>query len=89
MELRLNWLGPEGVSEKELKKRTLTNLCSPRTTYLVNAHDQMDRAMFLSCKGPARNLAEASTLVAPATGSKQREGSPRRTPFPLAFWPNY
>ncbi|MDQ3658924.1 MAG: class I SAM-dependent DNA methyltransferase, partial [Actinomycetota bacterium] len=31
-ELRRNWLNPEGASEAELKKRTLTNLYNPRPT---------------------------------------------------------
>jgi hypothetical protein len=32
--LRRNWLDPEGASEAELKKRTLTNLHSQQPTWL-------------------------------------------------------
>jgi type II restriction/modification system DNA methylase subunit YeeA len=44
-ELRRNWLNPEGASEAELKKRTLTNLYNARPTWLANAHDRLDRAV--------------------------------------------
>jgi type II restriction/modification system DNA methylase subunit YeeA len=44
--LRLNWLSPESASEAELKKRTLTNLYNQRPTWLANAHEQLDRAVF-------------------------------------------
>jgi type II restriction/modification system DNA methylase subunit YeeA len=45
-ELRRNWLNPEGVAEAELKKRTLTNLYDARPTWLQNAHEKLDRAVF-------------------------------------------
>jgi type II restriction/modification system DNA methylase subunit YeeA len=45
-ELRRNWLNPEGVAEAELKKRTLTNLYNARPTWLQNAHEKLDRAVF-------------------------------------------
>jgi type II restriction/modification system DNA methylase subunit YeeA len=45
-ELRRNWLNPEGASEAELKKRTLTNLYNARPTWLRTAHNQLDRAVF-------------------------------------------
>ncbi|CAN5277094.1 hypothetical protein BH18ACT10_BH18ACT10_15700 [soil metagenome] len=45
-ELRRNWLDPEGASEGELKKRTLTNLYNDRPTWLANAHAALDRAVF-------------------------------------------
>ncbi|MDP9475127.1 MAG: class I SAM-dependent DNA methyltransferase [Actinomycetota bacterium] len=45
-ELRRNWLNPEGTSEAELKKRTLTNLYNARPTWLQNAHDRLDRDVF-------------------------------------------
>ncbi len=45
-ELRRNWLNPEGASEAELKKRTLTNLYNARPTWLTNAHAALDRAVF-------------------------------------------
>lgn len=45
-ELRENWLNPEGASEAELKKRTLTNLYNARPTWLANAHAVLDRAVW-------------------------------------------
>lgn len=45
-ELRRNWLNPVGVTEAELKKRTLTNLYNARPTWLDNAHKVLDRAVF-------------------------------------------
>ncbi len=45
-ERRRNWLDPEGASESELKKRTLTNLYNDRPTWLANAHAALDRAVF-------------------------------------------
>ena len=44
-ELRRNWLNPEGASEVELKKRTLTTLYNARPAWLQNAHEQLDRAV--------------------------------------------
>ncbi len=45
-ELRENWLNPDGASEAELKKRTLTNLYNARPTWLANAHAVLDRAVW-------------------------------------------
>ncbi len=39
------WLNPEGASEAELKKRTLTNLYNERPTWLDLAHKKLDRAV--------------------------------------------
>jgi len=44
--LRRNWLDPEGATEAELKKRTLTNLYNLRPTWLQNAHRALDRAVW-------------------------------------------
>ena len=49
--LRQGWLNPAPVdgldlSEKELKRRTLTNLYNQRPTWLVNAHAALDAAAF-------------------------------------------
>jgi type II restriction/modification system DNA methylase subunit YeeA len=46
-ELRRNWLDPEGASEADLKKRTLTNLYNARHTWLDNAHKKLDRVINL------------------------------------------
>lgn len=42
--LRERWLNPEGASEAELKRRTLTNLYNQPPTWLVQAHARLDRA---------------------------------------------
>jgi type II restriction/modification system DNA methylase subunit YeeA len=42
VEKRDRWLNPEGASEPELKKRTLTNLYNQRPTWLDLAHEQLD-----------------------------------------------
>ena len=44
--LRRNWLDPEGATEAELKKRTLTNLYNARATWLQHAHAALDRAVW-------------------------------------------
>jgi len=51
-ELRRNWLNPEGASEAELKKRTLTNLYNTRPTWLDNAHKKLDAAVFAAYGWP-------------------------------------
>lgn len=45
-ELRENWLNPEGASGADLKKRTLTNLYNARPTWLDQAHQTLDRAVW-------------------------------------------
>jgi type II restriction/modification system DNA methylase subunit YeeA len=52
-ELRNNWLNPEGASDIELKKRTLTNLYNARPTWLRNAHAALDRAVWDAYAWPA------------------------------------
>jgi len=42
---RDRWLNPEGASEAELKKRTLTNLYNQRPTWLDLAHTKLDEAV--------------------------------------------
>lgn len=39
------WLNPEGASEAELAKRTLTRLYNEQPTWLRLAHEQLDRAV--------------------------------------------
>ncbi len=43
--LRERWLDPEGASERELKRRTLTNLYNARPTWLDLAHRRLDAAV--------------------------------------------
>lgn len=45
VEKRDAWLNPPGLSEKELKKRTLTNLYNARPTWLGLAHRKLDKAV--------------------------------------------
>ncbi|MEP7220386.1 MAG: hypothetical protein ABI876_15790 [Bacteroidota bacterium] len=46
VEKRDRWLNPEGATEPELKKRTLTNLYNQRPTWLDLAHKKLDAAVF-------------------------------------------
>ena len=46
-------MNPEGTSEAELKKRTLTNLYNTRPTWLANAHARLDAAVFAAYGWPA------------------------------------
>lgn len=46
VEKRDRWLNPEGATEAELKKRTLTNLYNQRPTWLDLAHRKLDAAVF-------------------------------------------
>ena len=43
--LRAGWLNPEGASEDDLRKRTLTNLYNQRPSWLAQAHERLDRAV--------------------------------------------
>jgi type II restriction/modification system DNA methylase subunit YeeA len=44
-DLRSGWLNPPGLEPADLEKRTLTNLYNQRPTWLVNAHEELDRAV--------------------------------------------
>jgi len=46
VEKRDRWLNPAGISQKDLNKRTLTNLYNQRPTWLDLAHQTLDRAVF-------------------------------------------
>jgi type II restriction/modification system DNA methylase subunit YeeA len=45
-ERRRAWLDPDGATEAELKKRTLTNLYNARPAWLANLHAALDRAVW-------------------------------------------
>jgi len=47
------WLNPPGLSDKELQKRTLTNLYNARPTWLDLAHKKLDAAVFAAYGWPA------------------------------------
>ena len=46
VEQRDAWLNPPGLSESELKKRTLTNLYNERPAWLDKLHRWLDAAVF-------------------------------------------
>jgi type II restriction/modification system DNA methylase subunit YeeA len=46
VQLRNAWLNPLDLPRAELKERTLTNLYNKRPTWLENAHQTLDRAVF-------------------------------------------
>jgi len=52
VEKRDRWLNPEGASEAELKKRTLTNLYNQRPTWLDLAHKALDDAVLAAYAWP-------------------------------------
>jgi type II restriction/modification system DNA methylase subunit YeeA len=52
VEKRDIWLNPPGLSEIELKKRTLTNLYNQRPTWLDLAHKKLDGAVFSAYAWP-------------------------------------
>ena len=60
-ELREGWLNPEGAAESELKKRTLTNLYNTRPTWLQQAHQKLDKAVFQAYNWP-HTLSEPEIL---------------------------
>lgn len=59
--LRLKWLNPQGASDAELKKRTLTTLYNDRPTWLQNAHERLDRTVF-AAYGWSEDIADEDIL---------------------------
>ncbi|MCL4864053.1 MAG: hypothetical protein KJZ93_31890, partial [Caldilineaceae bacterium] len=53
VEKRDAWLNSPGLSEAELKKRTLTNLYNQRPTWLDLAHKKLDAAVFAAYGWPS------------------------------------
>src|SRR6266699_5508127 len=51
--LRRGWLDPVGVSPASLRERTLTNLYNQAPTWLAQAHDRLDRAVFAAYGWPS------------------------------------
>jgi hypothetical protein len=62
VEKRDRWLNPEGASEAELKKRTLTNLYNERPTWLQMAHKKLDDAV-LDAYGWPHDIADDDILA--------------------------
>lgn len=61
-EQRERWLNPEGASEAELKKRTLTNLYNARPNWLDLAHKRLDQAVFAAYGWPT-DIADEEILA--------------------------
>jgi hypothetical protein len=61
VEKRDRWLNPEGASEKELKRRMLTNLYNQRPTWLDLAHRKLDQAV-LDAYGWPHDLSDEGIL---------------------------
>ncbi|GAK55509.1 hypothetical protein U27_02343 [Candidatus Vecturithrix granuli] len=74
VELRENWLNPQGMSEKDLKKRTLTNLYNQRPTWLQLAHDALDKAV-LDAYGWPHDIQDEEILKRLLDLNLQRAGS--------------
>jgi type II restriction/modification system DNA methylase subunit YeeA len=51
--LRDAWLNPPGISQEELRSRTLTSLCNQRPEWLANAHRTLDAAVFAAYGWPS------------------------------------
>ena len=60
-EQRRNWLLAEGLSAADQRKRTLTNLYNDQPTWLRNAHDALDQAVY-EAYGWAHPSPEADVL---------------------------
>jgi type II restriction/modification system DNA methylase subunit YeeA len=60
--LRDAWLNPPGISPRELKTRTLTNLYNLRPEWLANAHRTLDEAVFAAYGWPS-NLSKEEILA--------------------------
>jgi len=58
---RNRWLNPEGATEKELAKRTLTSLYNENPTWLRLAHERLDKAV-LDAYGWPQNLTDEQIL---------------------------
>jgi hypothetical protein len=61
VEKRDSWLNPRDANEAELKKRTLTNLYNAFPTWLVDAHRDLNEAVF-SAYGWPSTLSDAELL---------------------------
>jgi hypothetical protein len=74
VEQRDRWLNPEGATEAELKKRTLTNLYNQRPTWLDLAHKRLDAAVF-DAYGWQHDLSDEDILSRLLALNLERAGS--------------
>jgi hypothetical protein len=51
-ELRNGWLNPPGMTEVDLRKRTLTNLYNARPSWLALTHERLDQAVHAAYRWP-------------------------------------
>ena len=72
VEKRDAWLNPQGASETDLKKRTLTNLYNQRPTWLDMAHKRLDDAV-LDAYGWPHDLSDEEILERLLTLNLERE----------------
>jgi type II restriction/modification system DNA methylase subunit YeeA len=75
VEKRERWLNPEGASEAELKKRTLTNLYNQRPAWLDMAHRKLDRAVFAAYGWPD-DLSDEAILERLLALNRERAAAP-------------
>jgi type II restriction/modification system DNA methylase subunit YeeA len=78
VELRAAWLNPPGLSEKELQKRTLTNLYNQRPDWLDEAHKKLDAAVF-DAYGWPHDLSDEDILARLLALNLERAGSEGRS----------
>lgn len=83
VEKRDRWLNPEGASEADLKKRTLTNLYNERPTWLDLAHRKLDRAV-LDAYGWPHDLGDEEILTRLLALNLERAAQPGAAPPPAA-----
>ncbi|QNI30309.1 class I SAM-dependent DNA methyltransferase [Alloacidobacterium dinghuense] len=77
--LRDAWLNPSGVSEDELRKRTLTNLYNQRPEWLANAHRRLDEAVF-AAYGWSADLTKQEILARLLILNHERSAKEQETP---------
>jgi type II restriction/modification system DNA methylase subunit YeeA len=76
---RDSWLNPPGLSESELKKRTLTNLYNAMPTWLKLAHETLDKAVFAAYGWPP-DLSDEEILARLLALNLERAGGVMRNP---------
>ncbi len=81
-EQRERWLNPEGASETELKKRTLTNLYNARPNWLDLAHKRLDHAVFAAYGWPEDITDEEILARLLALNLERAGGAAALTPGP-------
>ncbi|MDQ3854835.1 MAG: hypothetical protein M3281_00395, partial [Chloroflexota bacterium] len=84
VEKRDRWLNPEGATEAELKRRTLTNLYNERPTWLDMARRKLD-ATVLQAYGWPEDLADEELLERLLALNLERAEGMDRVEVPLAL----